>query len=270
MPDGQRLARGWDEVGEGVFRRRYRDSFDLNCGLVLGDGRALLVDSRCHEFEAAQLREEIGRLTAMPIQVVVNTHGHFDHCFGNAVFVDSELWGQVGCARYLAVSGERQRAVARELMGSAAGPALEAARIVPPDHLVADATTLLIAGRPVRLAFLGKGHTDHDLVVAVDDVKVIFAGDLVEEGAPPAFEDAYPTEWPATLGRLIEFAGDATLVPGHGDLVNRAFVRRQQQDVRAVSDLCHDVAAGTIATGDAVAASPYPATTTRTALTRPL
>ena len=35
---------GWQEVGERVFRFRYR-SMDLNVGAVLGDGEVLVVDT---------------------------------------------------------------------------------------------------------------------------------------------------------------------------------------------------------------------------------
>lgn len=270
MSGDARAATGWEELGNGVFRRRYRDSFDLNCGLVIGDDQALLIDTRCHEAEAAQLREEIGRVSSAPVTAVVNTHAHFDHCFGNVVFTDAALWGHAGCARELEQAGERQRAVALGMVEPPAAVHVEAVRIVPPAHLVEDTASLLVGGRHVELAFLGPGHTDHDLVVAVPDVGVVFVGDLVEQGAPPAFEDAYPTVWPDTVARLLDFAEEATFVPGHGDVVGAPFVRSQRRELEAVRDLCQRVAAGTLDTDAAVAASPFPPSTIRTALTRPL
>ena len=42
----------------------------------------------------------------------------------------------------------------------------------------------------------GRGHTAGDLVVHVPDADVLVAGDLVEQSGPPAFEDAYPLQWP--------------------------------------------------------------------------
>jgi hypothetical protein len=36
---------GWQEVGDRVFRFRYR-SFDLNVGAVVGDDEVLVVDTR--------------------------------------------------------------------------------------------------------------------------------------------------------------------------------------------------------------------------------
>jgi hypothetical protein len=97
-----------------------------------------------------------------------------------------------------------------------------------PDHLVDDAAVLDVGGRPVTLRHLGRGHTDADLVVAVDDV--LFAGDLVEEGAPPAMEDAFPLEWPATMTALHELVR-GPVVPGHGAVVDAAFVAAQRDEL---------------------------------------
>ena len=80
------------------------------------------------------------------------------------------------------------------------------------------------------LHYLGRGHTDSDIVVLVDGV--VFAGDLLENGAPPAFGDAFPLDWPDTAAALLEltdadeFVGRA-VVPGHGPVADRAFAAGQ-------------------------------------------
>ena len=111
-----------------------------------------------------------------------------------------------------------------------------AAPLDPPDAPVDDVAYLDVGGREVVLRSLGRGHTDADLVVEVEtagDGTVVFAGDLVEEGAPPAFEDAFPAEWPATLGRLHALAR-GPVVPGHGAVVDAAFVGAQREELLAV------------------------------------
>src|SRR3712207_8052590 len=102
----------------------------------------------------------------------------------------------------------------------------------PPDALVDEVAVLDVGGREVVLRHLGRGHTGHDLVVEVED-GVVFAGDLVEEGGPPAFEDAFPAEWPATLGRLHALAR-GPVVPGHGAVVDAAFVGAQREELLEV------------------------------------
>jgi glyoxylase-like metal-dependent hydrolase (beta-lactamase superfamily II) len=255
---------GWREVAAGVYVRRHTE-LDLNCGLVVGDGACLVVDTRSHLGEATDLIAAVRSVTPHP-WTVVNTHAHYDHCFGNAAFRPATVWGSRGCASTLLATAEDQRtAVVTGLRADGKGAAAElvrAAPVDPPDALVDDAVVLDVGGREVALRFLGRGHTDHDLVVEVEtarDATVVFAGDLVEEGAPPAFEDAWPVEWPGTLGRLHALAR-GPVVPGHGAVVDAAFVGTQREELLAVLGALR---AGRLDEG------PYPPATMRTAATRP-
>ena len=228
---------GWREVADGVLVRRHAE-LDLNCGLVVGEGACLVIDTRSHLREAADLITAVRSVTPHP-WTVVNTHAHYDHCFGNAAFRPASVWGSRGCAAALLATGEQQRADVVARLRAAGDPAaglVRAAPVDPPDHLVDDVAVLDVGGREVVLRFLGRGHTDHDLVVEVetpDERSVVFAGDLVEQGAPPAFDDAFPAEWPATLGRLHALARGA-VVPGHGAVVDAAFVGAQREELLAV------------------------------------
>ncbi|SNS37532.1 Glyoxylase, beta-lactamase superfamily II [Geodermatophilus pulveris] len=226
------------EVADGVFVRRHA-ALDLNCGLVVGDGACLVVDTRSDLGEAADLVAAVRRVTPHP-WTVVNTHAHFDHCFGNAAFRPAAVWGARGCAAELLASGEGQRAArVAELLADGDEDAAERVRrapLDPPDAVVDGTAVLDVGGREVVLLQLGRGHTAHDLVVEVEadgDATVVFAGDLVEEGAPPSFEDAFPAEWPATLGRLHALAR-GPVVPGHGAVVDAAFVGAQREELLAV------------------------------------
>jgi glyoxylase-like metal-dependent hydrolase (beta-lactamase superfamily II) len=222
-------------VGDRVFVRRHAD-LDLNCGLVVGDGGCLVVDTRSHLGQGRELADAVRTVTASP-WTVVNTHAHFDHCFGNAVFRPAPVWGHRRCAEELRAAGQRQQdTVAAELRAAGdvtAAGLVAAAPIDPPDAVVDDVAVLDVGGREVRLAHLGRGHTDGDLVVAVDDV--LLAGDLVEEGAPPAMDDAFPLEWPATLTAVLGLVR-GPVVPGHGDVVDAAFVAGQRDELATLAE----------------------------------
>ena len=75
-----------------------------------------------------------------------------------------------------------------------------------------------------------------------DAADVVFAGDLVEEGASPAYGgDCHPHDWPRCNAAMLEHIGaGATVVPGHGDVVDRAFVGRQQAELATVADLIRE------------------------------
>ena len=253
------MSTGWHEVADGVLVRRHR-SLDLNCGLVLGDGACLVVDTRSHLGEAADLVAAVRSVTPHP-WTVVNTHAHYDHCFGNAAFRPARIWGSRGCAAALRAEGEAQRSAVVATLAAEEAALLRATPIDPPDHLVDDVAVLDVGGREVVLRHLGRGHTDHDLVVEVEtagDATVVFAGDLVEEGAPPDFGDSWPADWPATLGRLHALAR-GPVVPGHGAVVDAAFVGAQREELLAVLTALREGRPG-----------PYPAATMAVAAGRPL
>jgi glyoxylase-like metal-dependent hydrolase (beta-lactamase superfamily II) len=257
----------WQEVGELVFRRRYA-ALDLNVGAVLGDDEVLVIDTRSWRAEAEELLGELRALTSLPCRQVLNTHAHFDHCFGNAVFRPAAFWGHERCAEELRLHGERQRRNVMEWFPEAAAD-LECLELVAPDRLVAERAAVDVGGRLVELLHLGRGHTDNDLVAIVPDAGVTFVGDLVEEGAPPSFGDAWPLEWPETLDRLLD-AATPVVVPGHGDVAGPELVRAQAGEQRAMAELCGRVLAGELATGEALGRGPYPAETVRIALERAL
>jgi glyoxylase-like metal-dependent hydrolase (beta-lactamase superfamily II) len=248
------IVEDWLEVGDRVFTRRYR-FYDQQIGVVLGDGEALVIDTRTTSGHARELIADIGRLTPLPVRLVVDTHWHSDHVFGNHDFRPATIWGHERCRSRLLENGEQQRAA---LVSALPDLADDIASLVidPPDRTFTEASTLAVGGRPVELAFLGRGHTDADIVIVVPDAGILFAGDLLENDAVPFFGAGYPLEWPATVERLLALV-DGPVVPGHGSIGDRAFVERQLGEFEAVVAAASRLHAGEIDRAQALAAMPY-------------
>lgn len=251
------MTDAWAEVGDRVYVRRH-ESMDLNVTLLVGEGACLIVDTRASEVQGAELAAAVRTVTPHP-WVVVNTHHHFDHTFGNAVFRPGDIWGHRRAAHQLAADGERMRdriAALHRQQGSDLAEEIAASRIDPPDQLVDDVATLSVGGRPVRLRHLGRGHTDNDLVLELPDAGLVVAGDLVEEGAPPQFSSAFPLDWPGTLDALAELVTGA-VVPGHGAVVDRAYVLAQRAEHAALVDAAREGHAAGRPAADVAAGLPY-------------
>lgn len=248
------------EIADGVYVRRHA-RLRLTTGLVVGTARCLVIDTRETDADARELQRAIRRVTRLP-WTVVNTHGHHDHAFGNATFLPAPIWSHPGAVRMLTGTGEAQRRRWQAEALAADDPEracdLAAVRIVPPTHLVAATATVDLGDRQAMLTHLGRGHTDHDLVVVVPGAAVL-AGDLVEEGDPPDLEDGYPLDWPATLTRLLALAGDLPVVPGHGAVVAAPQVQAQQELLATAAEVAR--AAGQADAPTAVAARAVAAAT---------
>ncbi|MEV7229150.1 MBL fold metallo-hydrolase [Polymorphospora sp. NPDC051019] len=233
------------EVADRVYVLRH-PLLDVNVTLVVGDGAALLVDTLSTAAQAAELAVAARQLTTAP-WTIVNTHHHFDHCFGNATLAGDlpvAIYAHEETARLLAddAAGVRRRAY-EEMLPTEPALAAELAgtAILAPTHPVHLLSTVDVGGRRVDLHHLGRGHTAGDLVAHVPDADVVVAGDLVEQSGPPAFEESYPLEWPETLTALLRLTGEDTLVvPGHGAPVGVDFVHEQHTGLTALAWLIRD------------------------------
>jgi glyoxylase-like metal-dependent hydrolase (beta-lactamase superfamily II) len=254
----------WSEVGPGVFVRRYA-FFDQNITAVVGAERVLVVDTRSTYAQARELQDELRTLTALP-WTVLNTHHHFDHTFGNALFLPADLWGHERCAQVMREDGDRRRAALAEEMPDLAS-ALAEVRIVPPNRTFAGEATIPLGGREAIVRFLGRGHTDNDVVTVIPDAAVVLAGDLIEEGAPPYFGDGFPLDWPGTLDASLELV-TGPVVPGHGAVVDRAYAQGQAEEIRAAAHAARDVHAQGGSVEAAAAAMAYPDEVARTVAER--
>jgi glyoxylase-like metal-dependent hydrolase (beta-lactamase superfamily II) len=234
------------EVAPGVHVLRY-PVLDVNSTLIVGDEVAVVVDTLSTEEQGRELRAGVRAVTSLPL-VAVNTHHHFDHTFGNGTLGDGTpgftVWAHEAAAAALRDHGSLwQRQWYEECLETAPDLAEAVGRtaIRAPDRYVKVESTMDIGGRTLELRHLGRGHTDGDLVVLVPDAGVLLAGDLIEEGSPPSFEDSYPIEWPETVTALLHFGADATvLIPGHGAPVTLDYARTQHSDLTRLAWLIRD------------------------------
>jgi glyoxylase-like metal-dependent hydrolase (beta-lactamase superfamily II) len=261
---------GWDQLAEGIFRRRYV-SLDLNIGLIVGSAGAVVIDTRASLVQSQELIDHIGELTTTPVTHVVDTHWHWDHTFGNGAFPDAPVWGHHECRRMLAEQGEQRRGRAIAAIPEHRTD-IATLEIRLPERVFVERDVIDLGDRVVEMRFLGKGHTEGDIVVTVSgtggDAGVVFAGDLLEQGAPPMFGDAYPVAWPDTVAAVAAL-GATTAVPGHGDVMGPSAVATQLEELRSVAALVlRTRAEGADPETVDLRGAPYPEATMRQALSR--
>ena len=270
---------GFVEVADRCWVARF-EFLDVNVGVVGGDRGLLVVDTHASEAEARRVVEQVRRLGAGDVVAVVNTHEHFDHCFGNATFTEA-YDGVAIHAHEQAASGLRSNAPA--LQEQAARDAedpqtdedrdddtgrrhreIAATRIVVPEQTFSSARAVDLGDRFVELVHPGRGHTDGDTIVRVPDADVLFAGDLVEEsalrsGVPGFGPDCFPLEWPFTLDLVVSMLTEASvIVPGHGLPVDKDFVLEQRGSIGIVAETVRDLAGKGVPAHEALAATEWP------------
>lgn len=274
-----RHGQGFVEVGDRCWVARH-EFLDVNVGLVAGDRGLLVVDTLASEPAARIAVDHVRRLARRDVVAVVNTHVHFDHTFGNAVFAEEydapQIVAHEQAAADLPETAARLQEEARRDESDAHHADIAAARILVPEHTFSSARVVDLGDRFVEVLHPGRGHTAGDAVVHVPDADVTFAGDLVEEsavrnGVPGFGDDCFPLEWPATLDIVTGLLTErSVVVPGHGLPVDREFVMDQRASIGIVAETIRDLARQGVPAGEALTATewPYPAEDLRHAIAR--
>lgn len=90
----------------------------------------------------------------------------------------------------------------------------------PPRLTYSKRFSVHLGGVEVEAVYIGRGHTDGDVVIRFPDLNAIHSGDLFIDSMPAIDYTAggSSTEWMTTLDRMMELPFD-TVIPGHGDVV---------------------------------------------------
>jgi glyoxylase-like metal-dependent hydrolase (beta-lactamase superfamily II) len=213
------------QVGPGVYAAidGPEHKAGSNAGFVIGDDGVLVVDALFTPEAARALVGEIRRITPKPIRYIVNTHYHADHTGGDQVLRDV---GAIVIAHRNVRGWVRVNNV--NLFGDRITPELRAriAALPLPDVVTNKDLIVWLGSRKVVVRTV-LGHTGGDLVVAVPDAHVLFAGDMLWRKVAPNLIDGSVAEWQQTDADFAAMpdAARTHFVPGHGDVADVADVR---------------------------------------------
>jgi len=260
------------EVADRVWVRRHA-WYDVSVTVVGGERGLVVVDTHA---SGRAMREVLADLASLrpgdEVLAVVNTHAHADHVLGNRAVLEQHPGVAVHAQEDAAAAMPDALAAVRsqveagpaddphrdELLESLADPVL-------PDHTLSSVVVVDLGDRALELVHPGRGHTAGDLVVRVPDADVVLTGDLVESSdrdraTPGLGPDSFPLEWPLTLDFVLQLVTPATVVvPGHGPVVDRAFVQEQRADLGILAETVRDLAGRGVRVEDALgAASEWP------------
>jgi glyoxylase-like metal-dependent hydrolase (beta-lactamase superfamily II) len=215
------------ELAPGVFGYVQPDGSWMinNTGVLVGpDGGGLLVDTTSTEARNRALLAAVSRVAPGPPRLLVNTHHHGDHTYGN--------WMMPAGTPIVAHALCREDVLAAGLVAAAVltGPDYGHLEVRAPDVTFTGAVTLYLGDRPVELHSLGPAHTRGDVAVWLPEEKVVFAGDVAFAGGQPFLAEGSLAGYPVALAALRELQAEV-LVPGHGP------VRRGGEIARLLDDL---------------------------------
>jgi glyoxylase-like metal-dependent hydrolase (beta-lactamase superfamily II) len=191
-----------------------------NTTALITNAGVILVDDK-FEVDHDNIVAMLKTVTNQPVKYVINTHYHADHSGGNA---------KLQADGTLAVAS----ASARARMVAAKQPGL-------PDITAQPRGAIYLGGKTAEIYWIGRSHTDGDVVVLFPQQRVLAAGDMYtnEKDTPELIDYAgggSAKEWPATVDNLLKLDFD-TVVPGHGTVAKKADLTKYRADVQRLWDL---------------------------------
>jgi cyclase len=237
-----------------------------NIGLIRTADGVVVVDTTSSPPDMQKLLDAAG-VSASEARLVINTHSHGDHTWGNQLF-DCPILAHRLC---------RERMVAN-LAGPWSAEAIETSiaegektdpdwaretrekladlRITLPTEVFDGRHELEIGGIRLEVIHFG-AHTPGSVVVWLPEAKVLFAGDLIFEGRYPYLGDADVPALISALKRLPEF-GAQVIVPGHGILCGEVEIAALVDYLETAWALTADHLAQGYSEDEAVADPNYP------------
>jgi len=188
-----------------------------NVGCVVTYEGAVLVDAPIVPSQGKAWRERLRDLMGAEFLYIFHTHGHPTHCIGNSQFADAApIANELAYRNMVRFTPTRRQRVLDMLANYTPELAqeLEGFEVVGPEITFDEGLVLYKGDRVLRMMRVG-GHTPASSVLFVEDVKVLFAGDVVVTDRPPTLEQESSEEWLAGLRRIRELA-PSVIVPGHG------------------------------------------------------
>jgi glyoxylase-like metal-dependent hydrolase (beta-lactamase superfamily II) len=195
--------------------------------LRLPDGLLIVDPGFAHT--ATTVHQAVRAWSNAPLQTAVYTHGHADHAFGLAPFLDAgerpQVVAQENCParfrRYALTHGWNARINQRQF--SLPQPMFPN-RFIWPTLTFRDSLTQRCGDVDVRFV-AAKGETDDACFVWVPSRRYLFCGDLIIWQAPncgnPQKVQRYPLEWAEALETMAGLDAEF-LFPGHGLAVQGA------------------------------------------------
>jgi glyoxylase-like metal-dependent hydrolase (beta-lactamase superfamily II) len=225
---------GWDK------RIRSFTASDLVDLFVITTKRYLIVfDTGNAPEQMQEIMQKIEADLTNRQLLVINSHQHFDHTWGNAIFVQNGLYPApiIGHQKSVQLLQEKPEEAYRFLSDMQIGrPFLDSVQIIAPTLSFSETFTIYGGDLTLEL-FPTPGHSSDHISVWIPEIKTLLAGDAAEHPIPYAAEDGSIEQLEQDLRYLQSFNPEFVL-PCHGGSVGADLI---EQNLHYFKSLRHKI-----------------------------
>ncbi|MNR87775.1 Beta-lactamase precursor [compost metagenome] len=192
-----------------------------NAGFVLTKDGVVVFDALATPVLGGAMLKAIKRITPLPVKRVIISHYHADHFYGLQAFKaqGAEVWAHENGRAALNSDLTQERLKQRR--NDLAPWVNENTQLIPADRWLnfkdGKVISFEMGGLHFRVVDSSGAHSAEDIMLYVEEDKVLFAGDLFFTGRIPFVGEANSKVWLEALDRMLEMK-PALVVPGHGKM----------------------------------------------------
>jgi cyclase len=217
------------EVADGVYMLRGAGG---NIGISAGEDGILMIDTQFAEL-MKKIKSAIAEINRGPIRIVLNTHWHYDHTYGN------EPLGKSG-ALIMAHENARMRMKSEQTF-----PDFDMDIPVFPDAALPlvtfnDSLTLHFNGDEIQVIHIENAHSDGDIVIYFRKANVMQTGDIYFSVLYPFIDVSHGGSIDGVIAAADKILGivdeNTKIIPGHGPLSNREGLKKYRDMLITLRD----------------------------------
>ncbi|MEO8837131.1 MAG: MBL fold metallo-hydrolase [Herbaspirillum sp.] len=193
--------------------------FMSNSGFVVTNDGVIVFDALGSPALGEAMLTAISKVTPQPVKRVIISHYHSDHFYGLQAFKARgiEVWAHENGQDYLHSDIAQERLAERRKDLS---PWVnEETRLVPADRWLSfkqgKTIPFTLGGLHFRIIDSSGAHSPEDIMLFIEEDRVLFAGDLFFTGRIPFVGNADSKAWLAALDQMLN-VNPVLVIPGHG------------------------------------------------------
>ena len=236
---------GWDLETAEIRSQKLADGFYVlfglggNIAVSIGESGTLIVDDQFPEL-MPKIEATLTELGSDGVDFAINTHWHFDHAEGNLALGPAGTWivSQANSRDRMATSNIVNLVKARYRQQAYPPAAL-------PVITYRDRMSFHFNGEQIDLLHPGPAHTTGDTAVIFRSHNAVHMGDVFNNTGYPFIDADSGGEIDGMIAFcqavLDEIPKGSTVIPGHGEVTDRAALQRYVTMLKTVRDRVWDM-----------------------------
>lgn len=217
------------KVADGVYMLRGAGG---NIGISAGEDGILMIDTQFAEL-MEKIKSAIAEINRGPIRIVLNTHWHYDHTYGNESLAKSG-------ALIMAHENTRMRMKSEQTFPDFDMDIPVFPKAALPLVTFYDSLTLHFNGEEIQVIHIENAHSDGDIVIFFRKANVMQTGDIYFSVLYPFIDVSHGGSIDGVIAAADKILGivdeNTKIIPGHGPLSNREGLKKYRDMLITLRD----------------------------------